>query len=247
MAEHLTHISSIPPQLSTQWIEADLLLPLLDGLDEVDPSARLACISTSNAFHLERFAVPLVLCSRKSDYELAALKRRLVLQRAVVVQPLTTEQRDTTLAVGGKPLAALRSALKKNRTLRELATTPLMLSVLMMTYQGATVRALSTQGSHLQQQVWEDSVQRMIRSRGDTMLYPLDVTKRWLGWLAREMRRHNLTTFSLEQFQPDWLPGRHRWFYWVLYRSIGGLLLGLCGLPLGLTPILSHFHSLLCL
>jgi hypothetical protein len=234
MTEQLMYIYSIPPQLSTQWIEADMLLPLLDGLDEVDPTARLACIGTINAFHLERFAVPLVISSRKSDYELAAIKRRLVLQRAIVVQPLTTKQIDTTLAVGGKPLAALRSALKKNPTLQELATTPLMLSVLMITYQGITVRTLSLQGSQLQQQIWEDYVQRMIMSRGDAVLYPLDVTKRWLGWLAREMRQHNLTTFSLMQLQPDWLPGRYGWFYWAIYRFIGGLLLGLCGLLLGL-------------
>ena len=50
------------------------------------------------------------------------------------------------------------------------------------------------------------------------MRYPPEVTKKWLGWLAREMRQRNLTTFSLVQLQPDWLPGRHRWFYWWVYR-----------------------------
>ena len=144
MIEQLTHIYGIAPQMSQQWMEADLLLPLLDGLDEVDPAARLACITAINAFHLERFAVPLVVCSRTTDYERAAAKRRLVLQRAVVVQPLTAGQIDTALAAGGKPLAALRSAFKKNRTLQELATTPLMISILLMTYQGVTLRTLST-------------------------------------------------------------------------------------------------------
>lgn len=231
LAEQLTSIYNIPPQLSLQWVEADMILPLLDGLDEVDPSARLACIIAINTFHLERFAVPLVICSRKTNYERAAVKRRLVLQRAVIVQPLTPEQIDTALVMGGRSLAALRNAFKKNQTLRELATTPLMLSVLMMTYQGVTIRALSTQGSQLLQQIWEDYVQRMVRSRGNTALYPLDDTKRWLGWLAREMKQHNQTTFSLEQLQPDWLPGKHRWLYWWVYRPIGGLLVGFfCGL-----------------
>jgi len=38
-------------QLSFQWMEADMLLPLLNGLDEMDSATRLTCITAINAFH----------------------------------------------------------------------------------------------------------------------------------------------------------------------------------------------------
>jgi hypothetical protein len=50
---------------------------------------------------------------------------------------------DAYLAQAGPPLTALRRALKKNTALYDLATTPLMLNILMLTYQGTPVRGLS--------------------------------------------------------------------------------------------------------
>jgi hypothetical protein len=124
----------------------------------------------------------------------------------VVVQPLSREQVDAHQVTQGKPLAALRTALKKNATLQTLATTPLMLQVLMRTYHNTSIRALTRDAAHLQAQIWADYVQRMITDKGNVKRYPLDVSCVWLSWLAWQMQDHNQKIFFLEQFQPDPAP-----------------------------------------
>lgn len=242
LGEQLSLIYDVPRQISREWVHQEQVLPLLDGLDEVEESARAACIAAINAYHREHL-LPLVVCSRVAEYESAAVPEQLVLHSAAAVQLLTQEQIDASLIQAGKPLKALRSALRRNPTLRELASAPLMLSILMLTYQGTSLRSLPQREAELQKQVWTDYVQRMVERKGDIRHYPLNVTCRWLGRLAQEMRQRNLTIFYLEQLQPDWLPEQQRRFYpwsvglvfglgfgllgWLLDRPFTGLIIGL--------------------
>jgi len=175
----------------------------------VEETARPACIVAINAYHRDHMA-PLVVCSRTIEYEATAERCRLALQRAVVVQPLTSEHVDAYLVQAGKPLAALRSALKKNAALRDLATIPLMLNILILTYQGSSVRGISNRQSLLLQQVWDNYVQRMVERQGNSKRYSLSQVRAWLSWLARLMREHNQTVFYLEYLQPDWLTNGQR-------------------------------------
>ena len=55
-------------QTGEAWVDADLILPLLDGLDEV-ADYRRACVETINAFGNEHGLLPLVVCSRTAEYE----------------------------------------------------------------------------------------------------------------------------------------------------------------------------------
>jgi hypothetical protein len=206
-------------------VQEEQLLPLLDGLDEVEEAARPACIAAINAYH-HAHPGPLVVCSRRVEYEEAAKYHRLSLQSAVVVQPLSHEHVDTYLAQAGKPLEGLRHALNKNLELQELASTPLMLNVLMLTYHRTSVRLSSRKRAELLQQVWTDYVQRMVERKGDTKRYPLERTRSWLHWLARHMREHNQTVFYLEHVQSDWLPPeQQRAYIWFAIR-LPGILIG---------------------
>lgn len=112
--EQLMQIYDIPHRVSEQWVQKDLILPLLDGLDEMVETARPAAITAINTYHQIHLGVPLVICSRTADYDTVAEHQRLVLQKAVVVQLLTLQQVDAYLLQAGKPVAALRSAIKKN-------------------------------------------------------------------------------------------------------------------------------------
>src|SRR5947199_10442114 len=126
IAQQLQEVYSVPRKLSVQWVKEGCILPLLDSLDEMEGSAHLACITAINTYHREpHFAPPLAVCCRTSEHQAATVDCRLALQGAVVVQPLTRGDVDAYLVQAGKPLAALRRALKKNEALRDLATTPL--------------------------------------------------------------------------------------------------------------------------
>ena len=241
MAEQFVLLYDVPRSLSQQWLQAKQLLPLLDGLDEMEDSARAACIAAINTYHREHLQ-SLGVCSRTNEYEAAATRERLALHTAIIVQPLSKEQIDIHLASIGKPLAALRTALRKNDVLRELAKTPLMLQILILTYHDTLVRELPHKEAQLREQIWADYVQRMVSRKGDVKRYPLHVTITWLGWLARQMRQRNQTIFYLEQLQPDWLSKRRRAFYQWSVGLVGGLLFGLLGgLLFGLAASVKHY------
>src|SRR5262249_52235802 len=86
LAQELADTYQVPEKVAEAWVEAEELLPLLDGLDEVAEAHREACARAIDAYHRAHERVPLVVCCRSSEY--VALQRRLPLQTAVVVQPL---------------------------------------------------------------------------------------------------------------------------------------------------------------
>src|SRR5207249_3655418 len=79
----------IPRRLGEHWLKEGRFLFLLDGLDEVAPSAHTTCVEAINAYHAGHFASS-VVCSRQEEY--LTQSQQLTLQSAVIVQPLTLEQ-----------------------------------------------------------------------------------------------------------------------------------------------------------
>src|SRR5437763_16446870 len=115
----MSEIYDVPRKLSGEWVQEGHILPLLDGLDEMEETARAACIAVINAYHRDHMAA-LVVCSRTTEYEAATEEHsRLALQGAVVVQPLTHSDVDAYLVRAGQPLTALRSALEQNEALHD--------------------------------------------------------------------------------------------------------------------------------
>src|SRR6266446_1164854 len=205
LVEELHSSYQVPRPLAQAWVDADQILPLLDGLDEVAPQDRTRCIEAINTYRQEHGLMPLVVCSRSADY--LAQSARVRLGSAVAVQPLTQQQVDDYLARGGEPLWALRLALSKDATLRELTGSPLMLSILTLTYQGVPVEDLSRQASltDRQRQIFEHYVERMLSHRKAELRYPREQITQWLSWLARQMKQQSQTVFYLEHLQPYWL------------------------------------------
>lgn len=236
LAEQIATLYNMSPYMSLQWVQTQQFLPLLDGLDEMEEAARPLCITAINTYHREHLG-PLVVCSRTSEYESSAKHEQLALHNAVIVQALPYSLVDAHLATLGKPLVGLRTALRKQHLLRSVATTPLMLQILMLTYHGVSIRELQQKESLLYQQIWIDYVQRMVERKGNAKRYSFHTTLKRLQWLALEMRQHNQTIFSLEQIQPNWLPKKqrvfYRWsvvlFFWLVFGPVTGLVSGLIG------------------
>jgi GTPase SAR1 family protein len=218
----------VPREVSQQWVQGEQILPLLDGLDEMEEASRPACITAINAYLLQHLH-PLVVCSRSAEYAAASIHKRLTLQSAVVVLPLSAEQLGAILIQAGTPFAGLRSELKQNTELRELASNPLWLNVLLLTFKGTPILALPQRRSELQQHLFQRYVERMVARKGDSRRYPLGRTTRWLSWLAGQMRERNQTVFAVEMFQPSWLERQPRVFYHWSMELVFGLGFGLIG------------------
>ncbi len=234
LVEELDSKYQIQKKLGHQFVQTHLILPLLDGLDEVAPKERTACVEAINRYRSKQSASPLVVCSRSVDY--LAQEVRLALNTAVMIQPLTMQQANTYLAQGGDALQALRVALQKETLLRELLHTPLLLRMLTLTYSNASVRDILHASSSGEQipQVIERYVERMLARGSDKMHYTPQTTKHRLAWLARQLQEHNQNIFYLERIQPDYAEKKLTRQQYPLV--VVGLLFGLLVL-FGLGPI----------
>lgn len=224
LVEELNTKYQVPPKLAADWIKADQLLLLLDGLDEMDQACRAACVEAINSYRLQHGVVPIVVCSRSAEY--LALTVHLLLRKAVIVQPLSKQQIDAYVASAGEQLASVRAGLQADPVLRELATTPLMLSVLTLAYHGKFAEErLAADPTEARQQVFAHYVDHMLHRRGEESTYTSEQTIPWLSWLARQLKQHKQSIFYIERMQPDWLSENHlhRWYPFLVAALIFGL------------------------
>jgi eukaryotic-like serine/threonine-protein kinase len=224
LVDELQQRYDVPRKIGQAWVDADQVLPLLDGLDEVQSEHRAACAEAINTFRQDHGLLPLAVCSRITEY--GALGVQLRLQGAIVAQPLTRPQVDSYLAQVGHPLAAVREALQEDPTLWELLDTLLMLTIVTLAYAGQLAEALRTQETTAarRQHLFSAYVERMFQRRGSNSRYTHSQTERWLAWLDWQLTRHNQTVFSLERMQPDWLPRGPRWVSTQGARLMAGLI-----------------------
>jgi hypothetical protein len=257
LVDELRERYSIPKAIAQSWIKTDALLLLLDGLDEVQAEHRDACAQAINAFRQAHMA-PLAVCSRTAEYE--QLAGQLKLDGAVVIQPLTAKQTDAYLDRAGASLVALRAAIQQDDDLREIAESPLLLSIMTLAYQGASpaevseLDATQTRRKHL----FDTYIGRMFIRREVKPLFAPHKTLGWLRWLAQRLMQYEQTTFLIEQMQPGWLqPTKARpWGAYAL-MALWGPTYTLAFVPLWLltyvidgsrpTQVALFFYIILCL
>lgn len=227
LTAELNQRSYVPKKVARQWVEAEQILPLLDGLDEVTAEHREACVDAINQFRREYGLLPIAVCSRITDYE--SLGTKLRLRTAVEVQPLAKHQVEEYLARVGEPLRGLRSALEKDASLWELLETPLMLWVAMLAYQKLSL--VSLPGDNLEQRqlfLFAYFVEAMFRWKPRMKIYTPKQTKHCLSWLARVLMKNSQTVFYLENIDFNWLPKHtQRWLARAGVFLVVGLLFGL--------------------
>lgn len=227
LVDELKSKYQIPTKTGRTWLEEHRLIPLLDGLDEVRSDKQAECVDAINDF-VQEYPSGVVVCSRVQEY--SALQVQLKLNGAICLQPLSIEQTDEYLKKAGPDLAALREALKEDQTLQEIVRTPLMLSIVSLTYQNQPVEALSSASSETigsrRTQVFDLYIDRMLRRKGKQKdPYTNDQIKLWLSRLAQRMKVHSQSIFVVEQLQPAWLRGQTL-LYLFISRLLAGLLLG---------------------
>jgi len=231
LSKECLSVYGISERLTTPLIAQERVQFLLDGLNEMEITACTGCIKAINTYRQEHLT-PLVVCSRSQEYE--SQPARLELTTAVEIQELELEQVLQALKQAGKPAANVLTALHNNATLRDLLATPLMLSVVLVTYGGKTAQELPQMGSpeEQQRQIFEQYVQSMLKRYQQQRSFSLAQTISSLVWLAQQMQQRHLTEFRLELLQADWqatiwaLP-IFRLFFWEFFGTAFGLLIGL--------------------
>ncbi len=207
------------------WLAAGQLALLLDGLDEVRADVRDNCVVAINDFRAGHSG-PLVVCSRAVDYE--SLRTHLNLTQAVMIQPLDDVQVATYLADPRLQLAAVAEAVAEDDALRELSTTPLMLNIMAVAYQGASQDALlpfMRDSARWRTHLYDAYIRRVLARR--PLLekgYSPGPALRHLRYLAEQMIRRSETQFFIEDLQFDWLTPKQRRVARVVLFMIGSAL-----------------------
>jgi hypothetical protein len=144
LVDELSARYQIPHRIGRGWVAEGRVLPLLDGLDELDAQRRAGCVEAVNRFALETGLVGAVVCCRLQEY--VDLPTRLSLNAAVRLLPLSDDQVQSYLAAAGEHLAGLRSLLQRDSAMRIDARSPLMLSLMSSTYQDLPAEYLVREG-----------------------------------------------------------------------------------------------------
>jgi hypothetical protein len=245
LVEELHEKYRVPVRVASDWLRAERLTLLLDGLDEVSAAARSSCLQAINAYRLLHPAVSIVLAGRREEY--FAMESRAAQRRAVLITPLTDEQVAEYLVRAGPRLAGLRAALQADAELRDLAQTPLMLQVLMLTYDGlASEAVLGLSGlptSERYRTLFTLYVERMFARRARPR-FSLADTRRWLHFLALQMKRHGQTVFYMERLVANRTLEE---MTEKSYRYLLAILLSVTGLAFGVIYSLITFELKLVL
>lgn len=223
LVQELRDIYGVSKSLGKSWIDQEQLILLLDGLDEVELQHRNACVQALNQFIQDHGLTEIVVCSRIRDYE--QLTDHLKLRSAIYVKPLTQKQINQFLSQAGELLATLKKVLQDNAELRAFASSPLILSIMSLSYQGHSAEMLTQVGTieEQRQHLLDTYIDRMFKRRSSTQHYSEEKTLRWLTWLGQRMKNNSQTMFLIERLQPDWLP---HWWQKVIYRLASALIFG---------------------
>jgi hypothetical protein len=232
----------VPAKMAPFWLLNNYLVLLLDGLDEVETSLQPECVAAINAFMDEFNPSGMVVCCRLNEYRW--LPRRLKLNGAIRLEPLSEHEVAEYLAKGGSKLAALREAMTTDPVLQELAQTPLMLSIMSLASQGVGGDELSGQkGDSLEERrkkIFGLYIEQMFRRKGPTSFtFSKEKSFGWLSWLAGKMRERSQSVFLVEELQPGWLRLRSELgtyktvvalsaplFFGLIFGLTGGLIFG---------------------
>lgn len=219
--------------IAKQWLEEGEIIPLLDGLDELAASRQEQCVKKLNEFlQPGNWIYPLVVCSRIEEYQLYSTQ--LALNTSLELQPFSDEQIQEYLrGIGNEQLG---DSIRDDRELKQLAQTPFLLNVIVLSCQKLSLDKWQEFKSSEERlnYLFATYVEGMLGRKYEEKCPRDEKTKQWLGWLALKLIEKNETEFFIEKMQPLWLKiRRYKRTYLLIFVLIGGLVGGLVGGLLG--------------
>lgn len=141
--EELSDKYRVGKRVAKTWLRDRLILPLLDGLDEVKREHRAQCVEVINVFKEQIGVEGMVVCCRLKEY--MELEEKPSLSGAIRLRHLSREQVLEYVETGGPRLAALQNILETDPGMLYDARSPLMLSLMIRTYQDLPVEEVEAE------------------------------------------------------------------------------------------------------
>ncbi|MEG3920866.1 NACHT domain-containing protein [Microcoleus sp. T3_A4] len=224
----------ISPAVGKKWLTEQQLLPLLDGLDEVETHRQNSCIQAINQFVESEFKPKhLVACSSFEAYKNCETRFRL--QAAVLLKPLRETQIQNYLLEARS--RELWYSIEHEPELLKLAKVPLLLSMMALAYDDILIEAWKRITSPEEQRKYLLTAYIRHQMTGQVKQYPRgkelrpEQIRHWLGWLARRMEQQGIQEFYLDRIPSSWLhTADERRKYQFGVKLVGGLIWVILGL-----------------
>ncbi len=241
------------------WLDHQVLLPLLDGLDELELMRQKKCTDKINEF--ARHYSHLVVCCRMKEFRQAGIVLS-TLRGAVHLKALSDIQIYDYLTKFGERnsyelnqlLATIKRLVKTTtapynnkdeKDSLELFRVPLFLNLMVRAYDLNTKLPAKTEllEKYVQRQL---SYEMRLADRGrkelkarqwafkSLKLEPdIEQVQRFLQWIAQSQTKYCEFSFSVESLQPYWLQDkREQWFYWTTLFFLNAVATGTIALLL---------------
>ena len=224
----------ISPAVGKKWLAEQKLLPLLDGLDEVETHRQNICIQAINQFVESEFKPKhLVACSSFEAYKNCDTRFRL--QAAVLLKPLTETQIQNYLLEARS--RELWYSIEREPELLKLAKVPLLLSMMALAYEDILIESWKRITSAEEQRKYLLTAYIRHQMTREVKQYPRgkelrpEQIRHWLGWLARRMEQQGIQEFYLDRIPSSWLQtDEERRKYHLGVKLVCGLIWVLLGL-----------------
>lgn len=234
-----------------RWLEQRVLLPLLDGLDELGLERQKKC-----TIKLEEFAQHyphVVVCCRMKEFAAVNLKLK-TFRGAVCLQPLSDIQIQNYLH--SLNYSELWSVIQKNPNLKKLLEltsegepgllrVPLFVKLVVDVYDPK--QPISSKADLLEKYIdrqlskdTREQERRKEKERGKWAYKTVEDEPHWkqtcktLSWIARQLQANNQVELLIEQMQPSWIESvlllRRYWLITLLMilLIIGSIMAPMC-------------------
>lgn len=230
-------------ELGRQFLIQNRLLPFLDGLDEVTPSLQESCALGLNAWltgDMEQQPIGAVVCCRRKEYE-EIVRKRLVLQNSVGLQPLNDRQIETYLTQF--QLSTVCGSVQASPQLQDLLRKPLFLAVFGFVapeFDFSEWQRHATDAERIEylfDRYWDVAMDRALvdaksqdwgilsKTYGKRALPHCKKVQRVIVFAAKAMEQKSQTELLIERMQPVWLRNKcQRWEYQIIVGLIAGMI-----------------------
>ena len=226
-------------QFSRRLLIHHQILPLLDGLDELELETKQLCLTKINEFlQKDSWRYLVVCCCNEEDKEgkitLTQLNGIYCLQSPKQEEIYRYLQRLDRLD--------LWDMIQNNSQMWEFAEIPLLLNMMITVDPGKPI-------NH-EAKLFRTYIDKCLQQspsyveKRQKIFYTAKQTRRWLTFLARQLKAESQTEFLIENMQPTWLESSAQKWLYILINTlifelinvlIWGLILGMnLGLFLGL-------------
>jgi len=217
LGHELSIVYGIDARLGTELAESGVVLPLLDGLDEVPARYRSECVSTIRSYQDRRAQssgklAPIVICCRLAELESLSGPLPAAAGAVCIRQPSDRQMTAYLRKVGATEILEEAGS---DREMWDFLRSPLTLSLVALTPRSSAIHALHEPAHRRLAALLDAYVLTMLtpvsaggRARAGISAWTPKRVRASLAWLATNMNAHDLSEFHLERLDRSWLGTR---------------------------------------